>query len=173
MSTPSGEHGNRQAHNAPAEDSKERVSTPAKTLLSSNVTPRSGSRKTRVETASSTPRATPERTPPTARPISMIEGRHWPSGGPHEASPSSTTGGFTRPERARSVASDVQYAPRLSPAGSAQGKASRTASPDNLPKFFHANDARPRLQTRPQPQSPSLEPNSSRMQHINDTSKKD
>ncbi|KAL8977463.1 MAG: hypothetical protein Q9205_006741 [Flavoplaca limonia] len=173
MSTPSREHVNRQAQNAPVEDCKERVSTPVKTLWSSNITPRSGSRKTRVETASSTPRATPERTPPTARPTSMIEGRHWPSGGPHEASPSSTRGGFTRPDRARSVASDVQYAPRLSPAGSAQGKAPRDASPDNLPQFFHANDARPRLQTRPQSQSPRPKPNSSGMQHINGTSKKD
>ncbi|KAI4272103.1 MAG: hypothetical protein L6R38_006695 [Xanthoria sp. 2 TBL-2021] len=158
--------------NAPALDSKQDVTT--KTLLSSNITPRSGSRKTRVESASSTPRSTPERTPPIARPTSMIEGRHWPSGEIHRASASATRGAHTsRPERARSVASDVQYATRSSPGESTQEKGLRAASPDNPPKFFFANDAKPRLQTRPQSQSPRLQPKFAGIHHINGASKND
>lgn len=154
----------------PVLDSKQDV----KTLLSSNITPRSGSRKTRVESASSTPRSTPERTPPIARPTSMIEGRHWPPGEVHKASSSATRGAHSsRPERARSVASDLQYAARSSPVGSNQGNVSRTASPDNAPKFFFANDAKPRLQTRPQSQSPRLQPKFAGIQHMNGANKND
>ncbi|KAL8645759.1 MAG: hypothetical protein Q9226_007157 [Calogaya cf. arnoldii] len=161
-------------HNASAGDSKQDVNTPVKTFLSSNITPRSGSRKTRVESASSTPRSTPERTPAIARPASMIEGRHWPSGETYKAYISGTSGAHTsRPERARSVASDLQYPTRTGPAGSTQEEDSGIASPDNPPKFFHANDAKPRLQTKPQSQSARLQPKSAGIQQINDAYKND
>ncbi|KAL8915646.1 MAG: hypothetical protein Q9172_006799 [Xanthocarpia lactea] len=161
-------------HNAPAFDTKEDIATPVKAFLSSNITPRSGSRKSRVESTSSTPRRTPECTPPAARPVSMIEGRHWPSRETHKASGLGTRGGHTtRPERARSVASDVQYPTRLSPAGSIQDKGSRTATPDNLPKFFHANDAKAKLPRRPQSQSPKLQPKLMGVQYLNSTDKSD
>ncbi|KAL8846029.1 MAG: hypothetical protein Q9221_008860 [Calogaya cf. arnoldii] len=160
--------------NASAGDSKQDANTPVKSFLSSNITPRSGSRKTRVESTSSTPRSTPERTLATPRPVSMIEGRHWPSGETYKGSTSGTGGAYTlRPERARSVVSDLQYTTRTSPAGSTQEEESGTASPDNPPKFFHANDAKPRLQTKPQSQSPRLQPKSAGIQHINDANKND
>ncbi|KAL8781422.1 MAG: hypothetical protein Q9213_006005 [Squamulea squamosa] len=148
-------------------DSKENMATPVRTVLSPNITPRSGSRKTRVESATSTPKRTPESTPSTARPISMIEGRDWLSREPQKPFGSATSGGHTsRPERARSVASDVQYTTDVSPAGSTQEKGSRNAGPENLPKFFHANDAKPRLQTRAQSQSPRLQPKLAGIQPI-------
>ncbi|KAL8773696.1 MAG: hypothetical protein Q9209_001464 [Squamulea sp. 1 TL-2023] len=155
-------------------DSKENMVTPVRTVLSPNVTPRSGSRKTRVESATSTPKRTPECTPPTARPISMIEGRDWLSRESQKPSASAATRGHTsRPERARSVASDVQYTTNVSPAGSTHEKGSRNAGPENLPKFFHANDAKPRLQTRAQSQSPRLQPKLAGIQSINGVSDHD
>ncbi|KAL8727355.1 MAG: hypothetical protein Q9166_006123 [cf. Caloplaca sp. 2 TL-2023] len=161
------------SQNASATDGKEGVATPVKTLLGSNITPRSGSRKARVESASSTPRRTPESTPPTARPVSMIEGRDWPSREPKKApGPGIKNGHVSRPG-ARSVSSDVQYSVRFSPADSSRDRGARTTSPEHLPKFFHANDAKPRPSTRPQSQSPSLQPKLSGTQHINGVSKID
>ncbi|KAL8938621.1 MAG: hypothetical protein Q9216_003796 [Gyalolechia sp. 2 TL-2023] len=131
--------------------------TPVKSILSSNVTPRSGSRKARVMTASSTPRMTPESTPPIARPVSMIEGRDW-SGGSKAAQGLRTKGDVPPPARAQSVVSDIQYPTGFSSADGRRERASRTASPDNLPKFFHANETKPSRSMRPQSQSPRLQP---------------
>ncbi|KAL8949164.1 MAG: hypothetical protein Q9222_004714 [Ikaeria aurantiellina] len=142
----------------PAADVKEDVATPVKSILSANITPRSGLRKARVENASPTPRRTPEGTPPNARPVSMIEGRHWPERDSSTAPGVSRAGGITRPGRARSVASDVQQSPQISFVHKNEINGSRTGSPDNLPKFFHANDAKPKLVMRPSPQSPHLQP---------------
>ena len=50
----------------------EDISTPVKNFLSSNITPRSGSRKARVDSASSTPRSTPNGTPTSSRPASIV-----------------------------------------------------------------------------------------------------
>ncbi|KAL8733953.1 MAG: hypothetical protein Q9181_003367 [Wetmoreana brouardii] len=145
--------------NATALDLKEDVATPVKTLLSSNITPRSGSRKARIESASSTPRRTPEGTPPAGRPLSMIEGRDWPSGGPKLGTGLGERGGrVSRPERARSVTSDVQHSIRGGITTSSRENGSRTASPDTLSKFFHANEAKPRHNPRTQTPSPRLQP---------------
>ena len=130
--------------------SKEDVTTPVKNFLSSNVTPRSGSRKARVDGVSPTPRRTPESTPPSARPVSMIEGRDWPSSRPKAANGiGSQSGRVSRSGRASSVASDVQFQTDGGPA-----RGSRNASPDGVAKFFHANDARPRQNTRAQSPNP-------------------
>ncbi|KAL8921693.1 MAG: hypothetical protein Q9208_005622 [Pyrenodesmia sp. 3 TL-2023] len=145
---------------ASATESNGGRATPVKAFLSPNITPRSGSRKARVDSTSSTPRRTPNSTPPIARPSSMIEGRDWPSGGPkapRELGPRSQQ--VSRPARAQSVASEVQYPVCFSPvANHGDDRESRTASPDMLPKFFHANQAKPNRGTRPQPQSPRLQP---------------
>ncbi|KAI4176048.1 MAG: hypothetical protein LQ343_001330 [Gyalolechia ehrenbergii] len=139
--------------------------TPVKAFLSSNITPRSGSRKARVESASSTPRMTPESTPPIARPASMIEGRDWTSGGPKAARGLGTKGGISRPTRAQSVASDVSHPTGLASADRRE-RESKTGSPDSLPRFFHANEAKPSHNRRPQSQSPRLQP---RLAGLNDT----
>ncbi|KAL8964403.1 MAG: hypothetical protein Q9183_004475, partial [Haloplaca sp. 2 TL-2023] len=100
----------------------------------------------RVDGVSPTPRRTPESTPPSARPVSMIEGRDWPSSGPKAPNGIGPRAGrVSRPGRASSVASDVQY---QTDGGSARG--SRNASPEGVAKFFRANDARPRQNTRAQ-----------------------
>ncbi|KAL8761249.1 MAG: hypothetical protein Q9184_002629 [Pyrenodesmia sp. 2 TL-2023] len=133
--------------------------TPVK-ALSSNITPRSGSRKARVDSTTSTPRRTPDSTRPIARPSSMIEGRDWPSGGPkasRELGPRAQ--GESRPARAQSVVSEVQYPVRFSPVGNhGIDRESKTASPELLPKFFHANEAKLSRGPRPLPQSPRLQP---------------
>ncbi|KAL8835406.1 MAG: hypothetical protein Q9170_003335 [Blastenia crenularia] len=132
--------------------------TPVKAFLSSNVTPRSGSRKARVDSASSTPRRTPESTPPAARPTSMIEGRDWPSRGLKPVGALGTKEDDPRPTRAQSVVSDVQHPTRLTSVDRSRDGRFQTSSADNLPKFFHASDAKPSCSTRPQSQSPRLQP---------------
>ncbi|KAL8670322.1 MAG: hypothetical protein Q9168_005139 [Polycauliona sp. 1 TL-2023] len=160
--------------NAPGLECEQDGTTPVRTLMTSNITPRSGSRKSRVESASSTPRSTPERALPTARPVSMIEGRHWPSGESHKAPELGAGASHTsRPERARSVVSNLQHGLSSHPVGSTQSKGSRATSPDNPPKFFHANDAGPKLQTRTQSQSPRLQPRFAGIQGMNGANKND
>ncbi|KAL8708586.1 MAG: hypothetical protein Q9220_006521 [cf. Caloplaca sp. 1 TL-2023] len=142
----------------PAADVKEDAATPVKSTLSANITPRSGLRRARVENASPTPRRTPEGSSPSMRPVSMIEGREWPGKDSSNVSRVSRAEGSTRPGRARSVASDVQHPPQLNTVYQNQHNGSRATSPENLPKFFYANEAKPRLATRPSPQSPHLQP---------------
>ncbi|KAL8804285.1 MAG: hypothetical protein Q9182_002650 [Xanthomendoza sp. 2 TL-2023] len=152
----------------------EEVATPVGSFLSSNVTPRSGSRKARVESASSTPRRTPESTSRTGRPLSMIEGRDWPSGELRKAPASGTRAAHVlRPARAQSVSSDVQYPVGYNSPAVHQDKASRTASPDSLPKFFHANDAKPRPNVGPPSRSPQLQPKLAGAPYVNGMSKID
>ncbi|KAL8719982.1 MAG: hypothetical protein Q9225_003098 [Loekoesia sp. 1 TL-2023] len=154
--------------NATATDNKGDAVTPMRAFLSSNITPRSGSRRARVESASSTPRSTPESTLPTARPVSMIEGRDWPFEGPEAARELGTKrGDASRPARAQSVVSDVQHPTWSSPADDHSNNGLRTANPDSLPKFFHANDAKPSCSTRPQSQSPRLQPRLAGLDYTN------
>ncbi|KAL8685818.1 MAG: hypothetical protein Q9224_005658, partial [Gallowayella concinna] len=107
-------------------------------------------------------------------PLSMIEGRDWPSGESRKAPGSGTRDGHVlRPGRAQSVSSDLAYPVRYTSPGIHQDKASRAASPDNLPKFFHANDARPRPNTGPQYRTPPLPSNLAGAPHVNGMSKID
>ncbi|KAI4286513.1 MAG: hypothetical protein L6R35_004231 [Caloplaca aegaea] len=141
--------------------------TPVKAFMTSNVTPRSGSRKARVESASTTPRRTPEHTPPTARPFSMIEGRDWPSGGPKIGSGLGNRGGhLARPARAQSVVGHVQYPVQL--ALTSRNEKSATTSPETLPKFFHASEAKPSRGTTPRSQPPRLQPRVVGSGHVNE-----
>ncbi|KAI9797059.1 MAG: hypothetical protein M1833_005664 [Piccolia ochrophora] len=57
---------------APSKGPKADLSTPVKAFLSSNVTPRSASRKTRADSASSTPTGTPKGTPTSSKPASAV-----------------------------------------------------------------------------------------------------
>ncbi|KAL9009155.1 MAG: hypothetical protein Q9173_005790 [Seirophora scorigena] len=136
--------------------------TPVKAFLASNITPRSGSRKARVESASTTPRRTPDHTPSTGRPVSMIEGCDWPSGGPKNAPAHGNKGGhLPRPVRAQSVVGHAQY-PVLD-------GGSGTISPETLPKFFHANEAKSSRTTKSRSQSPRLQPRVFGYGHVNGT----
>ncbi|KAF2681330.1 hypothetical protein K458DRAFT_420833 [Lentithecium fluviatile CBS 122367] len=128
--------------------------TPVKSFISSNVTPRSSARKSRVGVASpsSTPSSTPSGTPVTSRPASILdfpqkEQGHGYSGlganGLHSAQnnrPRSVVTGnnYTGPPTPRLPLSNIySHAPEIRP--------QETASP----RFFHANDARPQEQPPP------------------------
>ncbi|KAL8637244.1 MAG: hypothetical protein Q9228_005463 [Teloschistes exilis] len=129
------------------------ATTPVKPLLSSNITPRSGSRKARVESASSTPRRTPESNGAKGRPVSMIEGQNW-SLGASNIGPGYGTGGgnVSRPERSRSVISDAQSS------STRQDRESWIASLDAVPKFFHMDETKALRAAKVQPQSSQSQP---------------
>ncbi|KAL9037891.1 MAG: hypothetical protein Q9214_005502 [Letrouitia sp. 1 TL-2023] len=134
--------------------SKEDANTPVKELISLNITPRSSSRKARVESASSTPKTTPKVTPKSTpngtpshgRPTSMVEGRDWPPGMRIANGFGIKDGNLSRTVRAQSEVNRVEGLPFARPI-STQGDdyGPRTTSPETLPKFFHADDARPKL----------------------------
>ncbi|KAI4197533.1 MAG: hypothetical protein LQ350_005848 [Teloschistes chrysophthalmus] len=133
--------------NGSVADHSDDATTPVKPLLSSNITPRSGSRKARVESASSTPRRTPESHGAKGRPVSMIEGQNWSLGASNIGPGSGTRGGnVSRPERARSVVSDAQSSTR-------QDRESWNTTLDTPPKFFHADEAKALRATKVQSQS--------------------
>ncbi|KAL8959045.1 MAG: hypothetical protein Q9193_004016 [Seirophora villosa] len=158
--TPKDEQARR--HNASPTDQNADGATPVKAFLASNITPRSGSRKARVESASTTPRRTPDHARSIGRPVSMIEGCDWPSGGPKIAPAHGNKGGhLARPVRAQSVVGHAQY-PALD-------GGSRTISPETLPKFFHANEAKSSRTTKPRSQSPRLQPRVLGYGHVNGT----
>ena len=125
--------------------------TPVKPFLSSNITPRSGSRKARAETASPAANGTPTRTPNVSRPVSSIERREMPT---EDAQATSGLGlriaSNGRRSRIGSVISDgpsssISSRPNLIERNSA----SSIASPDNAPKFFHADDVKASIPSKP------------------------
>ncbi|KAI4647038.1 uncharacterized protein J4E78_009010 [Alternaria triticimaculans] len=129
--------------------------TPIKPFLSSNVTPRSSTRKSRVgvDSASSTPSGTPSVTPSSSRPGSTVD---------HHAR--EQTGGFSGHSAVgRSGSSAVGGRPRSTP-GPSSSHVTPTPRPslsmyntapsdagrkDASSLFFHANDARPHEQPAP------------------------
>ncbi|CAD6585994.1 MAG: hypothetical protein ASARMPRED_002369 [Alectoria sarmentosa] len=130
----------------------EDVATPVKAFLSSNITPRSGSRKARVESASSTPNGTPNATANNSRPVSSIERGAEP---PEIAQATSGLGLRTstagRRSRASSVVSDGRGSSISSrpPFLERKDLATRTTSPESSPMFVYANDVKPSLPSRP------------------------
>ena len=147
----------------PAGRTKEDVSTPVKAFLSSNITPRSGSRRARVDSTSTTPTGTPDGTPKAARPVSMVE--RWDDGVSLRTSGSSALGisGLEedKPARAQSVVSEGGRGPRLysRPLSAQSGRSGRTrvTSPESSAKFVYADDAKPRLSSKPETQRPVLQ----------------
>lgn len=130
------------------------ITTPVKSFLNSNITPRSSSRKARKGSAPSTPNDSPNVTPRNSRPSSMIE--------PHEKLPEdhpiTTTGQGVRKRdtggmsKASSVVSDSQKSNRqLRPTSRERNLYGNTISPslESQPKFFHADEIKPTLQTIP------------------------
>lgn len=119
--------------------SNENASTPIKGIISPNITPRSGSRKARAETASPNPYATPNGTPTTER-RAMNSLDHRASNGPGVHIPASG-----RTSRSESLISDghgssYPHRPaRLERNNSAYSSIGIT-SPKGPAMFFHAND---------------------------------
>ena len=125
--------------------------TPVKPFLSSNITPRSGSRKARAETASPVPNGTPTRTPNVSRPVSSAEKREMPT---EDGQATSGLGlriaSNGRTSRTGSVISDAPSSSISSrPILMERNSASSIASPDNTPKFFHADDVKATIPSKP------------------------
>ena len=125
--------------------------TPVKPFLSSNITPRSGSRKARAETASPAPNGTPTRTPNVSRPVSSVETREMAT---EEAQATSGLGlriaSNGRRSRTGSVISDAHSSSISSrPILTERNSASSIASPENAPKFFHADDVNANIPSKP------------------------
>ena len=156
-----------EVETGPKGASREAISTPVKTFLSSNITPRSGSRKARVDSASTTPTATPNDTPNSSRPTSMVDG--YPSISKGSLGTGLGIGGVGngRAIRPRSVITEgnsLDLYGKLSPASEGpNGYGRTTTSPEASPMFFHASDARssvssqgPSQRSNLQHKSPSL-----------------
>ncbi|KAF7564994.1 hypothetical protein PtrSN002B_002878 [Pyrenophora tritici-repentis] len=122
--------------------------TPVKAFLSSNITPRSSSRKSRVggDSATSTPSVTPSATPNNSRPTSTID-FHKEQGTGYSAHGTigKAVAGTGRPRSTVGQNSHTTSAPRAPPlAGIYNQTQSEVGSrKDTSPRFFHANDARP------------------------------
>ena len=149
---------------SPPGQTKEDVYTPVDAFLSSNITPRSGSRRARVDSASTTPNETPTGTPKAVRPVSMVE--RWDDGLSGRTTEGSALGisGLDEGQalRAQSVVSEggrASKSSRYSGPSSAQSRPRNTnvTSPEVLPKFFHADEAKPRLSAKQEPQRPPLQ----------------
>ena len=147
----------------PTGQTQEEASTPVKSFLSSNITPRSSARKARVDSASTTPNGTPEGTPRAARPVSMVE--RWDDGISGRTSGNSALGisGMEehRPLRAQSIVSEggrgpKLYNPPLSVQSGPSGRSTVT-SPESSASFVYADDAKPRLSSKPGAQRPVLQ----------------
>ncbi|CAI6335725.1 unnamed protein product [Periconia digitata] len=131
--------------------------TPAKPFISSNVTPRSSARTTRVGTgsANSTPTGTPSVTPITSRPASTVD---YPQ---KEQSYGYSALGVKPPsgqgKRPRSVVGGNGYnttpTPRP-PLSNIYNHAPDAGGRSTSPMFFHVNDTRP-AQEQPLPQKKS------------------
>jgi len=136
--------------------SEDEIATPVKTFLSSNITPRSSARKARAETASPTWNGTPTGTTAVSRPVSSNDreasvgdalsasgrGLRIPNSGPRS--------------RTSSIISDRLGSSVLSKPDPSQpiNSTARVSSPENAPKFFHANDIKSSVSSRPSLEKP-------------------
>lgn len=122
----------------------EDIETPVKAFLSSNITPRSGSRKARVDSSSSTPTGTPDGTPRNSRPSSIVGRSGQGKDEAHGIAGLGIRGGRT--SRPRSLISDGGSS-SLSFAASADGRSytAGTTSPESSPMFFHASEVDAKL----------------------------
>ncbi|KAE8835282.1 hypothetical protein HRS9122_07552 [Pyrenophora teres f. teres] len=123
--------------------------TPVKAFLSSNITPRSSSRKSRVggDSATSTPSVTPSATPNNSRPTSTID-FHKEQGAAYSAhgAIAKAVAGAARPRstvgQQNTHTASAPRAPQLAGIFS-QTQSDVGSRKDTSPRFFHANDARP------------------------------
>ena len=130
----------------------EDVATPVKTLLSSNITPRSGSRKARLESASSTPNEMSNGTLSSSRPGSSIEKRGTPL--QDARAPSGlglripTSGQRSRASSMISDGPESSFSPRVSLLERKDPRKG-TTSPESSPMFVYANDVKASMPSRP------------------------
>ncbi|KAF2834321.1 hypothetical protein M501DRAFT_598674 [Patellaria atrata CBS 101060] len=132
------------ANTTPKSVSREDLSTPVKAFISSNITPRSSSRKSRVDSRESTPSGTPSGTPTPSRPASFIDTQaayesHAALSGLGLSNvpvkgPKSLTNGTT--------VSHVPSSTRVLPNSTHTAVCSDTATREDPQKFFHANSVR-------------------------------
>ena len=127
------------------------VATPAKPSLSSNITPRSGSRKARAETTSPTPNGTPNGTPGKPRPVPSIENRETATDARTASGLGLRVAKTGRRSRTGSINSDgpgsfMSCKPVLM---ERNNSSTRVTSPENAPKFFHANEVKVSVPSRP------------------------
>ena len=125
--------------------------TPVKPFLSSNITPRSGSRKARAETASPTTNGSLTGTSSVPRPVSLGEKREMTT---EDAQATSGLGlriaSNGRRSKTGSVISDGPSSSISSrPMLMERNSASSIVSPDNPPKFFRADDVKASIPSRP------------------------
>ena len=132
---------------------EEDVATPVKSFLSSNITPRSGSRKARAESASPTSIGTPRTISTPSRPVSSAE-KVPQSGDTALASNSSmlrsATPGKLSTTESRNIGIDVESSFTFRPPlveRTNSGASSNNS--ESTPMFFHASEAQASKQFRP------------------------
>lgn len=142
---------------------KEDISTPVKAFINSNITPRSGSRKARVDSASSTPNGTPNGTPTTLRPASTTVTNHRASEDHKGVNGLELKGvGTVRKSRSGSVASNGKSSVLSSRGFSPEGNvySGSATSPEASPMFFHASDVKFSFPSKTLAQRPNMQPKS-------------
>ncbi|KAG0645574.1 hypothetical protein D0Z07_8487 [Hyphodiscus hymeniophilus] len=148
-STPLSRRGTRLDNNGtpPVGSSREDLSTPVSAFLSNNITPRSGSRKSRVDSTNTTPTGTPIGTPAPSTEFSRIGGeshslglgildRDIPKRHTVTFSPAVSDGGFAKSPGPSTADSKFFFA---SEAKSAQAPPKPVPQTKNAPTFFYAN----------------------------------
>ncbi|TAQ91101.1 hypothetical protein B7494_g512 [Chlorociboria aeruginascens] len=134
VSTPLSRRGGRSENNHSTEDSfREDLNTPVSAFLNNNITPRSGSRKSRVDSANTTPSGTPTGTPaPPPAPSAAELGRF------QEPLSSGSGLGISGVEKDVPKRPVVSFSPPILEAGPTRGQAQSTDDS----KFFFACDVK-------------------------------
>ncbi|KAL9123133.1 MAG: hypothetical protein Q9187_000322 [Circinaria calcarea] len=156
--------------------SKENISTPVKAFINSNITPRSGPRKARVDSTASTPTGTPNGTPTSMRPVSTITTNDRGVENYKAVNGLGLRGvGAVRKSRSGSVASNgkssVLSSPGFSPEANVYSRS--TTSPEDSPMFFHASDARFSFPSKTSAQRPQMQSKSPSFLHANGDQEQD
>ncbi|KAI9680352.1 MAG: hypothetical protein M1829_001238 [Trizodia sp. TS-e1964] len=130
----------------PKANNREELSTPVKSFLNANITPRSSSRKSRVDSSFSTPNITPDNTPTSSKAVSNIElSRSTPGASNSGASYSDIDWEKPISTRPRSLINDSSrsgLATRLDASQSQLPRGQPRIEPEGSPRFFYANEAK-------------------------------
>ncbi|KAE9367011.1 hypothetical protein N431DRAFT_350183 [Stipitochalara longipes BDJ] len=164
--TPLSRRGARSENNTPSASSREDLSTPVSAFLNNNVTPRSSSRKSRVDSANTTPTGTPTGTPvPPSNDCFRINhdppvyGSGLGINGIDKDVPKRPTVSFSPANNKDDTKFFFASAAKttIGPPPSSSGSATGSTVDDRAPKFFHANGT-PDLE--PPPHFPPPRPSS-------------